>query len=148
MLKENKGVTLVALVITIIVLLILAGVTLSMVVGNNGLFTRAKDSDAEMAAATAKEKVSLAVADVQAGAYADNKTYTEASAVIDAVNASLLKEDDGYSVDKTTKEIKKTAKDTATAIKDKDGNSVYANITVSTAGVIKVEFSKTAPAGE
>lgn len=148
MLKENKGVTLVALVITIIVLLILAGVTLSMVVGNNGLFTRAKDSDTAMAVATAKEKVSLAVADVQAGAYAEDKTYTEASAVIDAVNKSLSKEGDGYSIDKTTKEIKKTANDTATAIKDKDNNSVYANITVSTTGVIKVEFSKTAPAGE
>ena len=35
--KHNKGITLIALVITIIVLLILAGVSISLVVGNNGV---------------------------------------------------------------------------------------------------------------
>ena len=35
--KENKGITLIALVITIIVLLILAGVTIATLVGNNGI---------------------------------------------------------------------------------------------------------------
>ena len=42
--KKEKGITLVALVVTIIVLLILAGVTISLTVGNNGLFTRAGDA--------------------------------------------------------------------------------------------------------
>ena len=37
-LKNERGITLVALVITIIVLLILAGVTLSMVMGESGIF--------------------------------------------------------------------------------------------------------------
>ena len=37
-LKREKGITLVALVITIIVLLILAGVTLAMVMGDSGIF--------------------------------------------------------------------------------------------------------------
>ena len=36
MLKNNKGITLIALVITIIVLLILAGVSIAMLTGNNG----------------------------------------------------------------------------------------------------------------
>ena len=39
---EEKGITLVALVVTIIVLLILAGITISMVVGNNGLISKSK----------------------------------------------------------------------------------------------------------
>ena len=39
---KERGITLVALVITIIILLILAGVTLSTALGNNGLFQRAK----------------------------------------------------------------------------------------------------------
>lgn len=39
--RKQKGITLIALVITIIVLLILAGVTISMVVGDNGILTRA-----------------------------------------------------------------------------------------------------------
>lgn len=42
MLKGQKGITLVALVITIIVLLILAGVTLSLTLGDNGIFKTAE----------------------------------------------------------------------------------------------------------
>ncbi len=44
MLREQKGITLVALVVTIIVLLILAGVSISLVLGNNGVITRASGS--------------------------------------------------------------------------------------------------------
>ena len=43
-LKGNKAITLVALIITIIVLLILAGVTLNMVLGENGLINKAQSS--------------------------------------------------------------------------------------------------------
>lgn len=42
--KENKGITLVALIITVIILLILAGVTISLVIGENGLITKSKQS--------------------------------------------------------------------------------------------------------
>lgn len=42
--KDNKGITLVALVVTIIVLLILAGVSLNAVIGNNGLITKAREA--------------------------------------------------------------------------------------------------------
>ena len=42
--KSTKGITLVALVITIIVLLILAGVTLSLTLGESGLLRRAEES--------------------------------------------------------------------------------------------------------
>lgn len=44
MLKGQKGITLVALVITIIVLLILAGVTISLTLGENGLLNRAEQA--------------------------------------------------------------------------------------------------------
>lgn len=140
MLKENKGVTLVALVITIIVLLILAGVTLSMVVGNNGLFQRAKDSDAAMAAATAVEKVSLAVADAQAGSYADDKEFADADEVVTDVNSSLSKEGDGYTLDTTTTGGPYTVKKDDTVVKTKDGSDLKATITV-TSGVVKVAFN-------
>lgn len=42
MFKKEKGITLVALVVTIIVLLILAGVTISLTVNQGGLFDRAR----------------------------------------------------------------------------------------------------------
>ncbi len=140
MLKENKGVTLVALVITIIVLLILAGVTLSMVVGNNGLFKKAKDSDAAMAAATAVEKVSLAVADAQADSYANNTEYSDAAAVVTAVNLSLASEGDGYTLDTTGTAGAYPVKKDDKVVKTKDGSDLKATITV-TSGVVKVAFN-------
>ena len=42
--KEQKGITLVALVITIIILLILAGISIATLSGDNGLFNRAKQA--------------------------------------------------------------------------------------------------------
>ena len=59
--KTNKGITLIALVITIIVLLILAGVTIAMLTGDNGILTKANNSKNETAKATAKEKVQTEV---------------------------------------------------------------------------------------
>ena len=40
--KQVKGITLIALVVTIIVLLILAGVAISLTIGQNGIITRAQ----------------------------------------------------------------------------------------------------------
>ena len=42
--KERKGITLVALVVTIVVLLILAGVSINLVLGDNGIIKRAKEA--------------------------------------------------------------------------------------------------------
>ena len=43
-LKSNKGITLIALVITIIVLLILAGVSIAMLTGQNGILTQSQNA--------------------------------------------------------------------------------------------------------
>lgn len=42
--KKEKGITLVALVVTIVVLLILAGVSINLVLGENGLINKAKEA--------------------------------------------------------------------------------------------------------
>ena len=42
MFKKESGITLIALVVTIIVLLILAGVAISLTIGQNGIFNRAQ----------------------------------------------------------------------------------------------------------
>ena len=65
MFKGQKGVTLVALVVTIIVLLILAGVSISMVVGQNGILTRTRGSVDNQNAASAREKISMAVSTLE-----------------------------------------------------------------------------------
>ena len=66
--KEN-GITLIALVITIIVLLILAGVTIAMLTGENGLLSRASSTGPESAIAAAKEEVMLIWNDEMADYY-------------------------------------------------------------------------------
>lgn len=42
--RKNCGITLISLVVTIIVLLILAGITITTLTGNNGILTRAQDT--------------------------------------------------------------------------------------------------------
>ena len=58
-LKKAKGITLISLVITIIILLILAGVTINLTIGENGIFRQATKAGEEYSKAEAKEKVSL-----------------------------------------------------------------------------------------
>lgn len=60
-LKERKGITLIALVITIIVLLILAGVSIAMLTGDNGILTQANKAKTETEYKGAEEKVKLAI---------------------------------------------------------------------------------------
>ena len=57
--KKEKGITLIALVITIIVLLILAGVTIAMLTGENGILTQAQNAKNRTAEAEAQERADL-----------------------------------------------------------------------------------------
>lgn len=57
--KSQKGVTLVALVITIVVLLILAGVTLTMVISPDNVVTKAGEAKNKTAAAVTNEAIGV-----------------------------------------------------------------------------------------
>ena len=59
--KNNKGITLIALVVTIVVLLILAGVSISMLTGENGIVKQAQDAKDNTRGADVKETVDMAV---------------------------------------------------------------------------------------
>ena len=63
--QENKAITLIALVITIIVLIILAGVAINLTLGQNGLFARAKQASENYRIAKEKEELQLEIADIQ-----------------------------------------------------------------------------------
>ena len=54
---KNKGITLIALVITIIILLILAGIAINSITSENGLFMRAKQAKMETEIANIKEQI-------------------------------------------------------------------------------------------
>lgn len=65
-LRENKkGITLVALVITIVVLLILAGVSINLAVGNQGILTKSKKVSEDTKQAAIKEQIDLALTNYQ-----------------------------------------------------------------------------------
>ena len=59
--KNERGITLIALVVTIVVLLILAGVSISMLTGENGIVTQASKAKDETEQARVEELVDLAV---------------------------------------------------------------------------------------
>ena len=63
MLKNKKGITLIALVVTIVVLLILAGVTISLLLDENGIITKSKDARNANRSGAIKEEITLWKAD-------------------------------------------------------------------------------------
>ena len=65
LLKNDKGITLIALVITIIILLILAGVAIATLTGENGLFVRAKQAKQTQTESEMKEKLNLSIQELQ-----------------------------------------------------------------------------------
>ena len=79
MYKEKKGITLIALVITIILLLILAGVAIGQLTGN-GLFEKVKDAEQRYKNAQSKEELELAKMTNQIDTISrrsDSSTYKE-----------------------------------------------------------------------
>jgi len=63
--KWDKGITLIALVVTIIVLLILAGISISMLTGQKGILNRAGEAKEESEIAEEKEQLKLAMMTTQ-----------------------------------------------------------------------------------
>ena len=71
---KNKGITLIALVVTIIVLLILAGVSIKLVLGNDGIITKARESRENTVVGQEKEQVELAYVSAAVNKLGDSVT--------------------------------------------------------------------------
>lgn len=94
--RNQKGITLIALVITIIVLLILAGVSIAMLAGDNGLLTRSRQAQTTTIQKSNEEIVKLAVQDLlteyhAGGAIATNITNTNNTPNTLEINKEELK---------------------------------------------------------
>ena len=74
--NTNKGITLIALVITIIVLLILAGVSIATLTGDNGLLNKAGEAKEQTEVAEVKDRAQLDILDWQADQLKDNNDAT------------------------------------------------------------------------
>ena len=113
--KNAKGITLIALVITIIVLLILAGVSIAMLTGQNGILTQAQNSKTTTENKSAEEKVKLAImaarSQSETGALDADKLIAE---ITNNYGGTASKTNDGFPVSATV--------DEKTFIVDGDGN--------------------------
>ena len=88
MLKNNKGITLIALVITIIVLLILAGVSIAMLTGGNGLLTKATEAKVQNYRGEVADRINTAL----------NACYAEILSNQYGVGENILKENKGSDI--------------------------------------------------
>ena len=73
---NQRGITLIALVITIIVLLILAGVTINILLGQDGIINRTQQAKEQHEYAAAKEIIDLKLAEIYTDAVSNNEEYT------------------------------------------------------------------------
>ena len=71
-LNSSKGITLIALVVTIIILIILSGISISMLTGQNGILTRAAEAKEKTEKAQAEEQSTLSELESQMNNYQDD----------------------------------------------------------------------------
>ena len=94
----NKGITLIALVITIIVLLILAGVSIAMLTGENGVLTKATEAKYQTEIAQEKEEITMAYASAKANKVdkiSENVSETELQSELDKLNSEGTTDETG-----------------------------------------------------
>ena len=89
--NNNKGITLIALVVTIIVLLILAGVSIAMLTGENGILKNAKTAQENSAKGSLDEAAKIAVGNILteklAWPYKGNETASTTPTLADVQKA-------------------------------------------------------------
>ena len=74
--KEKNGITLIALIVTIVVLLILAGVSISMLTGDNGIISKAKEAKKENNIGSVKEEINIAFSSIKTKAISKDYVIT------------------------------------------------------------------------
>ena len=97
--KEKRGITLIALVVTIIVLLILAGISISMLTGQNGILNRASEAKEEYSNSTEKEQLQLSYNSAITRKLGESITAEELQ---NELNEVVGKNEDGTSKTETT----------------------------------------------
>ena len=103
--RNKKGITLVALIVTIVVLLILAGVSLNLLIGNNGIMTRAKQARISNDLSSYKEQLAMFISEKKV----ENSEFYESS--LTAGKNNLYYNTKTSEDEKTIKDIIKDVKD-------------------------------------
>ena len=128
MLKNQKGITLIALVITIIVLLILAGVSIAMLTGKNGILTQANNAKTETSKAEVKEKINMVLNGEYTSLVATGLLTGETSGTWAATTQDKIRQE--YGLDTNYTIAPRSTQDAATALSvtagGKTGTITYA----------------------
>ena len=98
--KKNKGITLIALVVTLVILLVLAGITIAALRGENGLFSKTKQAREKYSISEAREKLTTKLMQLQA----EVTDEEQRSATIEDIN-KLVDENSKY-YDKEIESVK------------------------------------------
>ena len=89
--SNKRGITLIALIVTIIVLLILAGVSIAVLTGENGILNRATEAKKTTEEAEVMEKIRLAFLNAQIGKYSGEHSPTDYATFASTMQAELVK---------------------------------------------------------
>jgi len=123
--KKQKGITLIALVVTIVILLILSGISLNIVLGNNGIITKAQEAKITNNHSTVYEAMQLQYDNY----YTESTTgENDADFITDLKNKSILDENMDVNVEKLVGKKLSTGngsnlKDVYVVEKDETGSS-------------------------
>ena len=122
--SNNEGITLIALVVTIVVLLILAGVSLNLVLGNNGIITKAQDAKLMTRAGSAEDEVELWKSDNYIARTSNQATVDKETMLQGLKDKNLVYEEE---IDRDNEIIRIKKKD-GTIVKEINYSGVIINI--------------------
>ena len=133
MLKNKKGITLIALVVTIVVLLILAGVTISLLLDENGIIAKSKDARTETRVSQIEDEVGMWKQHNFINKESNQAQESADTMLASLISRKLLTEDE---IDREQELI---------TIKKKDGTIVkeisYGNVTINISKTLATEKS-------
>lgn len=130
MLKNRKGITLISLVIMIVILLILAGISITTLLGDNGIIIKAQDAKRKIEQAEDIEKINLAINAVKIQNNGSNKIESDdldTALLENGVNSIVLDNEDGTKkiIFLDSKKIYKLNNDGSVEDTNSDFDSIY-----------------------
>ena len=160
-LKTNKGITLIALVISIIVLLILAGVTISALSGENGILQRSTDAKRETEKEDARDRITMTLAELQMERYTGTQSMedflnSKFDSVVDNGDGTYTVTLDGYEaiidsngdlVGDIQKSGPRPVVDEASIKITTDGTTVPADNSLTSGTTLQIEFTASIEGG-
>ena len=98
---KNRGITLIALVVTVIVILVLAGVSISMLTGENGILNRTAEAKEKTNDSQDLEYLKLKATEALMDYYQKNTTESEDEYILNKWDADKTNKIDVHTADKT-----------------------------------------------